>query len=97
MVGYLSFLKVGPQLLRFIPGKKAQDLRSWLTIYGYWNQVGGAALGLHLSSSWVLVPPLVFGVCAANIQAPAGFSSAPHLTHLPTLDCASTALPTTRG
>ena len=39
MVGYLSFLKIGPQLLRFIPGKKARDLRNWLTVYGYWNQV----------------------------------------------------------
>lgn len=40
MVGYLSFLKIGPQLLRFIPGKKARDLKNWLTIYGYWNQGG---------------------------------------------------------
>jgi hypothetical protein len=39
LTGYLSFLKVGPQLLKFIPGKKARDLRSWLTVYGYWNQV----------------------------------------------------------
>ncbi len=39
MVGYLSFLKVGPQLLRFVPGKKAKDLRAWLTAYSYWNQV----------------------------------------------------------
>ena len=39
MVGYLSFLKIGPQLLRFVPGKKARDLRNWLTVYGYWNQV----------------------------------------------------------
>ncbi|KAK9811539.1 hypothetical protein WJX72_005618 [[Myrmecia] bisecta] len=40
MVGYLSFLKIGPKLLRFLPGKKARDLRNWLTIYGYWNQGG---------------------------------------------------------
>eukprot|EP00873_Tetraselmis_striata_P036146 jgi/Tetstr1/456410/TSEL_043144.t1 len=40
MVGYLSFLKVGPKLLRFIPGNKARDLRNWLTAYGYWNQGG---------------------------------------------------------
>jgi magnesium chelatase subunit H len=39
MVGYLSFLKIGPKLLRFLPGKKVRDLRNWLTIYGYWNQV----------------------------------------------------------
>lgn len=40
MVGYLSFLKVGPKLLQLVPGDKARDLRSWLTIYGYWNQGG---------------------------------------------------------
>lgn len=34
MVGYLSFLKVGPQLLKFVPGDKAKDLKNWLTIYG---------------------------------------------------------------
>ncbi|GBG70565.1 hypothetical protein CBR_g6691 [Chara braunii] len=38
LVGYLSFLKIGPKLLRFVPGKKARDLRNWLTVYGYWNQ-----------------------------------------------------------
>eukprot|EP00850_Spirogloea_muscicola_P001632 SM000006S19397 [mRNA] locus=s6:517747:530754:+ [translate_table: standard] len=39
-VGYLSFLKIGPKLLRFVPGQKVRDLRNWLTIYGYWNQGG---------------------------------------------------------
>ncbi len=38
---YLSFLKVGPKLLKFLPGDKARDLRNWLQIYGYWNE-GGA-------------------------------------------------------
>lgn len=41
MVGYLSFLKVGPKLLKFLPGQKVKDLRNWLTVYGYWNQVRG--------------------------------------------------------
>jgi cobalamin biosynthesis Mg chelatase CobN len=27
-------------LLRFVPGRKARDLRNWLTVYGYWNQGG---------------------------------------------------------
>jgi magnesium chelatase subunit H len=36
LTGYLSFLKIGPQLLKFIPGKKARDLKTWLTVYGYW-------------------------------------------------------------
>ncbi|KAL0032609.1 hypothetical protein WJX77_010520 [Trebouxia sp. C0004] len=40
MVGYLSFLKLGPKLLKFLPGQKAKDLRNWLTIYSYWNQGG---------------------------------------------------------
>ena len=40
LVGYLSFLKIGPQLLKFVPGRKAKDLRNWLTVYGYWNQGG---------------------------------------------------------
>ncbi|RZM82066.1 magnesium chelatase subunit H [Leptolyngbya iicbica] len=41
LAGYLSFLKVGPKLLKFIPVGKVQDLRNWLIIYGYWN-AGGA-------------------------------------------------------
>lgn len=38
-VGYLSFLKLGPKLLKWVPGQKAADLRTWLTAYAYWNQV----------------------------------------------------------
>jgi len=41
LAGYLSFLKVGPKLLKYLPGRKVQDLRHWLTIYSYWN-AGGA-------------------------------------------------------
>lgn len=41
LAGYLSFLKVGPKLLKFVPVGKVQDLRNWLIIYGYWN-AGGA-------------------------------------------------------
>ena len=40
LAGYLSFLKVGPKLLKYIPGQKVQDLRNWLIIYGYWNAGG---------------------------------------------------------
>ena len=39
-------LKVGPALLKFVPGRKARDLRNWLTVYGYWNQVGRCRLTL---------------------------------------------------
>ncbi len=40
LAGYISFLKIGPKLLKFVPGKKVQDLRNWLIIYGYWNAGG---------------------------------------------------------
>jgi magnesium chelatase subunit H len=40
LAGYLSFLKTGPKLLKFVPVKKVQDLRNWLIIYGYWNSGG---------------------------------------------------------
>ncbi|MBF2063575.1 MAG: magnesium chelatase subunit H [Calothrix sp. C42_A2020_038] len=41
LAGYISFLKIGPKLLKYIPVQKVQDLRNWLIIYGYWN-AGGA-------------------------------------------------------
>ena len=40
LAGYISFLKTGPKLLKFIPVGKVQDLRNWLIIYGYWNAGG---------------------------------------------------------
>jgi len=40
LAGYISFLKTGPKLLKYIPGQKVQDLRNWLIIYGYWNAGG---------------------------------------------------------
>jgi magnesium chelatase subunit H len=45
MTGYLKFLKFGPKLLNLIPkngkiGQKVKDLRTWLTVYAYWNQGG---------------------------------------------------------
>jgi magnesium chelatase subunit H len=40
LAGYISFLKIGPKLLKFIPIQKLQDLRNWLIIYGYWNAGG---------------------------------------------------------
>ena len=38
--GYLKMLKLGPDLLKYVPGEKASDLRTWLEIYRYWNQGG---------------------------------------------------------
>ena len=53
LAGYISLLKVGPKLLRFIPLRQAQDLRHWLILYRYWNAGGPhnlTALVLHLGS-----------------------------------------------
>ncbi len=36
LTGYLSMLKIGPKLLKFVPGQRARDLRAWLTVYSYW-------------------------------------------------------------
>lgn len=38
--GYLKLLKIGPSLLKFVPGEKASDLRTWLEAYRFWNQGG---------------------------------------------------------
>ena len=37
---YLKLLKVGPDLLQFVPG--TGDLQTWLSAYRYWNQGGPA-------------------------------------------------------
>jgi magnesium chelatase subunit H len=52
LAGYIGFLKVGPKLLRFLPFRKAHDLRHWLILYGYWNAGGSenvAALFLYMA------------------------------------------------
>lgn len=52
LAAYLGFLKVGPKLLRFIPSRRAQDLRHWLILYRYWNAGGSdniTALFLYLA------------------------------------------------
>ena len=51
LAGYISFLKVGPKLLKFIPIGKVQDLRNWLIIYGYWNAGGSDNVA---SLFWIL-------------------------------------------
>ena len=40
LAGYISFLKIGPKLLKYVPVQKVQDLRNWLIIYSYWNTGG---------------------------------------------------------
>ena len=51
LAGYISFLKTGPKLLKYIPAKKVQDLRNWLIIYGYWNAGGTENVA---SMCWIL-------------------------------------------
>lgn len=51
MVGYLSFLKVGPKLLKFLPGNKARDLRNWLQIYGVHPSAASSRLVLSCCST----------------------------------------------
>lgn len=54
--GYLKMLKVGPDLLKYVPGEKAGDLRTWLESYRYWNQGGiaNASAMLQLLAQRVL-------------------------------------------
>ncbi|EDX87297.1 magnesium chelatase, H subunit [Synechococcus sp. PCC 7335] len=59
LAGYLSFLKVGPKLLKYVPARKVQDLRNWLIIYGYWNAGGSenvTALFNLLASKYLGLP-----------------------------------------
>ncbi|MEM9486856.1 MAG: magnesium chelatase subunit H, partial [Cyanobacteria bacterium P01_F01_bin.116] len=65
LAGYISFLKVGPKLLKYIPAKKVQDLRNWLIIYGYWNAGGTENVASML---WVLAEKY-FGLTVGEIPA----------------------------
>ncbi|QDZ18489.1 subunit H of magnesium-chelatase [Chloropicon primus] len=51
MVGYLSMLKFGPKLLKYLPGTKVRHLRNWLNVYSYWNQAGAE----NVTSMFVLI------------------------------------------
>ncbi|NJO78983.1 MAG: magnesium chelatase subunit H [Cyanobacteria bacterium RM1_2_2] len=65
LAGYLSFLKVGPKLLKFIPIGKVQDLRNWLIIYGYWNAGGSENVAAML---WFLAEQYL-GLSVGEIPA----------------------------
>ncbi|NJK40231.1 MAG: magnesium chelatase subunit H [Acaryochloridaceae cyanobacterium SU_2_1] len=59
LAGYISFLKAGPKLLKYVPVQKVQDLRNWLIIYGYWNAGGPenvAALCWTLAEKYLNLP-----------------------------------------
>ncbi|NER21043.1 MAG: magnesium chelatase subunit H [Symploca sp. SIO1C2] len=66
LVGYLSFLKTGPKLLKYIPAKKVQDLRNWLIIYGYWN-AGGSD---NVASMFWTIAEKYLGVKVGTILPP---------------------------
>ncbi|MEH1774136.1 magnesium chelatase subunit H [Nostoc sp.] len=67
LAGYISFLKIGPKLLKYVPMQKVQDLRNWLIIYSYWNAGGSenvASLFWTLAEKYLNlkigdIPPLV--------------------------------------
>ncbi|MEM7062180.1 MAG: magnesium chelatase subunit H [Cyanobacteria bacterium P01_B01_bin.77] len=70
LAGYISFLKIGPKLLKYIPARKVQDLRNWLIIYGYWNAGGTENVAAML---WVLAEKylgLTVGEIPAVIETP---------------------------
>jgi magnesium chelatase subunit H len=59
LAGYISFLKVGPKLLKYIPVGKVRDLRNWLIVYGYWNAGGPenvAAMFWTLAEKYLNLP-----------------------------------------
>lgn len=66
LAGYISFLKIGPKLLKFIPVQKVQDLRNWLIIYGYWNAGGSENVA---SMFWVIAEKYL-GLKAGEIPPP---------------------------
>lgn len=70
LAGYISFLKTGPKLLKFVPVQKVQDLRNWLIIYSYWNAGGTenvAALFCTIAQKYL---GLAVGEIADPIETP---------------------------
>jgi magnesium chelatase subunit H len=66
LAGYISFLKVGPKLLKYVPVQKVQDLRNWLIIYGYWN-AGGTD---NVISMFWMISQKYLGLKVAEIPPP---------------------------
>lgn len=61
----------GPELLKFVPGQKANDLKMWLQAYRYWNQGGlkNAASMLQLLQTYYLDSIDGDGISMADIDA----------------------------
>ena len=70
LAGYLSFLKFGPKLLKYLPVQKLQDLRNWLIIYGYWNAGGPENVASMLQYLGKHYLDLSVGEIAAAIETP---------------------------
>jgi magnesium chelatase subunit H len=66
LAGYISFLKIGPKLLKYVPVQKVQDLRNWLIIYGYWN-AGGTD---NVASMFWMLAEKYLGVKVGEIPPP---------------------------
>jgi magnesium chelatase subunit H len=66
LAGYISFLKIGPKLLKYVPVQKVQDLRNWLIIYGYWNASGSENVA---SLFWTLAEKYL-GLKVGDIPVP---------------------------
>src|SRR4028118_2081923 len=66
LAGYISFLKIGPKLLKYVPVQKVQDLRNWLIIYGYWN-AGGVD---NVASMFWMLAEKYLGVKVGEIPPP---------------------------
>ncbi|MBD2166232.1 magnesium chelatase subunit H [Calothrix membranacea FACHB-236] len=66
LAGYISFLKVGPKLLKYVPVQKVQDLRNWLIIYGYWNAGGHE----NVASLFWTIAEKYLGLKVGDIPAP---------------------------
>ncbi len=66
LAGYISFLKIGPKLLKYVPVQKVQDLRNWLIIYGYWNAGGQENVA---SLFWILAEKYL-GLKVGDIPPP---------------------------
>jgi magnesium chelatase subunit H len=66
LAGYISFLKIGPKLLKYVPVQKVQDLRNWLIIYGYWNAGGSENVA---SLFWMLAEKYL-GLKVGDIPPP---------------------------
>ncbi|KAK4533792.1 hypothetical protein CCYA_CCYA19G4674 [Cyanidiococcus yangmingshanensis] len=86
MAGYLSFLKTGPKLLKYIPFGKAQDLRHWLEVYARWNTGGRAnivSMVLYIARELLKIPsvtlvPDTIELPATGVVHPRAPSTSPY-------------------